>query len=144
MIGDPGQGWALAMTVVSHEREPGELGFVARYRKTVKQLADRVRTDPGRYGSEQVRELGWGIVEAEMLRRHVSLRPSDRLDGIENGPEASVDKPLMTCAEQPVGHAALAIGDTADDQHDQWLTHSPNIRAPTRMGGTARYKIARR
>ena len=28
MIGAPGEGWALAMTVVSHEREPGELGFV--------------------------------------------------------------------------------------------------------------------
>ena len=39
MIGKPGEGWRLAMTVVSHEREPGELGFVARYRKTVKSLA---------------------------------------------------------------------------------------------------------
>jgi alkylation response protein AidB-like acyl-CoA dehydrogenase len=27
MIGEPGEGWALAMTVVSHEREPGELGY---------------------------------------------------------------------------------------------------------------------
>ena len=31
MIGEPGEGWRLAMTVVSHEREPGELGYVARY-----------------------------------------------------------------------------------------------------------------
>ena len=28
MIGEPGEGWPLAMTVVSHEREPGELGYV--------------------------------------------------------------------------------------------------------------------
>ena len=27
MIGEPGDGWRLAMTVVSHEREPGELGL---------------------------------------------------------------------------------------------------------------------
>ena len=27
MIGAPGDGWRLAMTVVSHEREPGELGL---------------------------------------------------------------------------------------------------------------------
>ena len=27
MIGDKVEGWALAMTVVSHEREPHELGF---------------------------------------------------------------------------------------------------------------------
>ena len=35
MIGEPGEGWPLAMTVVSHEREPGELGYVGRYGKTV-------------------------------------------------------------------------------------------------------------
>ncbi len=38
MIGEPGEGWRLAMTVVSHEREPGELGYVARYSKVVNDL----------------------------------------------------------------------------------------------------------
>ena len=46
MIGAPGEGWRLAMTIVSHEREPGELGYVARYAKTVKELEQRVRADP--------------------------------------------------------------------------------------------------
>ena len=31
-----------------------------------------------------------------MLRCHVSRRLSDRLDGVEHGPEGSVDKLLMT------------------------------------------------
>ena len=96
MIGEPGEGWPLAMTVVSHEREPGELGFVARYRKLVKELTGRVRGEPAQFGPEQVRDLGWAIVEAEMLRLHVSRRLSDRLDGIAHGPEGSVDKLLMT------------------------------------------------
>ena len=96
MIGDPGEGWRLAMTVVSHEREPGELGYVARYQKMVKELTGLVRADPDRYGPEQVRDLGWAIVEAEMLRLHVCRRLSDRLDGITHGPEGSVDKLLMT------------------------------------------------
>ena len=96
MIGAPGEGWRLAMTVVSHEREPGELGYVARYGKTVDQLARRVRAAPDRYGAEAVRDLGWAIVEAEMLRLHVCRRLSDRLDGISHGPEGSVDKLLMT------------------------------------------------
>ncbi len=60
--------------------------------------------------AEQVRELGWAIVEAEMLRLHVCRRLSDRLDGISHGPEGSVDKLLMTQVEQAVGHAALGIG----------------------------------
>src|SRR4051794_26895263 len=42
MVGNPGDGWRLAMTIVSHEREPGELGFMGRYVKTVKDLASRV------------------------------------------------------------------------------------------------------
>src|SRR5687767_994539 len=50
MIGAPGAGWALAMTVVSHEREPGELGYVARYRKVVKELTATVKRDPAAYG----------------------------------------------------------------------------------------------
>ena len=38
--------------------------------------------DPDRYDDEQRRELGWAIIEAEMLRAHVCRRLSDRLDGI--------------------------------------------------------------
>ena len=110
MIGEPGEGWRLAMTVVSHEREPGELGYVARYRKTVKQLAHRVIESPDAYRPDQLEELAWAMVESEMLRSHVCRRLSDRLDGITHGPEGSVDKLLMTQVEQTVGHAALAIG----------------------------------
>src|SRR5690606_22795339 len=118
----PGDGWRLAMTVVSHEREPGELGFVARYKKVVKELADLVRAEPDRYGAEQVRDLGWAVVEAEMLRLHVCRRLSDRLDGISHGPEGSVDKLLMTQVEQAVGNAALAVGGAAHGGGDDtWL-----------------------
>ncbi len=75
------------MTVVSHEREPGELGFVARYTQARSRSSPpQVRADPERYGAEQVRDLGWAIVEAEMLRLHVCRRLSDRLDGISHGP----------------------------------------------------------
>ena len=138
MIGAPGEGWRLAMTVVSHEREPGELGYVARYKKLVNGLVDRVRAEPDRYGSEQVRDLGWAIVEAEMLRLHVCRRLSDRLDGISHGPEGSVDKLLMTYVEQAVGHAAVAVGGTAHDGGDDtWLKSYLYSRAQSVMGGTS-------
>src|SRR5439155_1391453 len=57
MIGEPGEGWALAMTVVSHEREPSELGYVARYSKVVKELESTVRSHPDRYRPDQVAAL---------------------------------------------------------------------------------------
>jgi alkylation response protein AidB-like acyl-CoA dehydrogenase len=138
MIGRPGEGWALAMTIVSHEREPGELGYVARYAKVVNELAAAVRGDPARFGSEQVRELGWAMVETEMLRLHVRRRLSQHRDGISHGPEGSVDKLLMTAAEQAVGHAALALGGAPHGSGDDtWLSVYLYSRAQSVMGGTS-------
>ena len=138
MIGEPGEGWRLAMTVVSHEREPGELGYVARYSKLVNQMAKKVRAEPDRHGSEAIRDLGWAIVEAEMLRTHVARRLSDNLDGIVHGPEGSVDKLLMTNVEQAVGHAALSVGGASHDgPDDTWLRVYLYSRAQSVMGGTS-------
>jgi alkylation response protein AidB-like acyl-CoA dehydrogenase len=148
MIGEPGEGWPLAMTVVSHEREPGELGYVARYRKVVDDLTRRVQGDPAGFRPEQVRDLGWALVEVEMLRLHVRRRLSERLDGIVHGPQGSVDKLLMTWAEQAVGHAALAIGGPAHGGGDETsLNTYLYSRAQSVMGGTSQIQrnlVARR
>ena len=109
MIGEPGEGWRVAMTIVSHEREPGELGYVARYAKTVKDLEATVRADPGAFRSDQRDAVAWAHVQAEMLRLHVRRRLSERLDGVDHGPGGSIDKLLMTWVEQTVGTAALAV-----------------------------------
>jgi len=148
MIGGPGDGWALAMTVVSHEREPGELGYVARYTKLVNQLTDTVGRAPERYGPEPRRDLAWAIVEAEMLRLHVCRRLSERLDGIAHGPDGSVDKLLMTEVEQAVGHAALTVGGAGHGETDDtWLKVYLYSRAQSVMGGTSQIQrnlVARR
>jgi alkylation response protein AidB-like acyl-CoA dehydrogenase len=136
MIGEPGEGWRLAMTVVSHEREPGELGYVARYSKLVKELSAKVQAAPV-VGAEQERDLAWAIVEAEMLRLHVSRRLSDRLNGIDHGPDGSVDKLLMTQVEQTIGHAAASIGGIGYDGDDTWLKVYLYSRAQSVMGGTS-------
>jgi alkylation response protein AidB-like acyl-CoA dehydrogenase len=145
MIGGPGDGWALAMTVVSHEREPGELGYVARYRKLVNELVWAARQDPARRSAEQRRELAWAVVESDMLRHHVSRRLSERLDGESGGAQGSVDKLLMTWTEQTIGHAALAMGGAgpADAESDPatggdtWLKAYLYSRAQSVMGGTS-------
>ena len=125
--------------MVSHEREPGELGYVSRYRKTVKQLVDVVAEAPEAFGAEQRRDLAWAIVDTEMLRRHVSRRLSDRLDGIEHGPDGSIDKLLMTWTEQAVGHAALTIGGAGHGGATEvpWLGTYLYSRAQSVMGGTS-------
>src|SRR6202011_1383460 len=84
MVGAPGEGWALAMTVVSHEREPSTLGYSARYGKLVPQMASRV-------DGKAPEELLWAAVEAEMLRLPVRRRLSHQLDGIKHRPQGSLD-----------------------------------------------------
>ena len=139
MIGEPGEGWRLAMTIVSHEREPGELGYVARYAKTVKELEATVRTDPGAFRSDQREAVAWAHVQAEMLRLHVCRRLSDRLDGVDHGPGGSIDKLLMTWVEQTVGTAALALSgsEAVTDADDVALKIYLYSRAQSVMGGTS-------
>lgn len=127
LLGSPGDGWPLAMTVVGHEREPATLGYSARYGKLVRDLLGQVRTTVPT-------ELAWAAVETEMLRLHVRRRLSERLDGVSHGPEGSVDKLLMTWVEQSVGHAALAVGGTRDAELLGSYLYS---RAQSVMGGTS-------
>ncbi len=139
MIGEPGEGWRLAMTIVSHEREPGELGYVARYAKTVKELEQTVRAAPDAFPADRRLDVEWAHVQAEMLRLHVCRRLSERLDGVEHGPGGSVDKLLMTWVEQTVGSAALAVSgpQAALDGDDVALKIYLYSRAQSVMGGTS-------
>jgi alkylation response protein AidB-like acyl-CoA dehydrogenase len=139
MIGEPGEGWRIAMTIVSHEREPGEVGYVARYAKTVEDLEATVRTDPGAFRSDQREAVAWAYVQAEMLRLHVRRRLSERLDGVDHGPGGSIDKLLMTWVEQTVGAAALDLAGPSAviDPDDVALKIYLYSRAQSVMGGTS-------
>ena len=138
MIGEPGQGWPLAMTIVSFEREPATLGFVARYRKTVDHLEAGVIADPLAYREDQRLELAWAHVQTEMLRHHVARRLSERMADPDAGADGSVDKLLMTWVEQSVGHAALELSTAAPvDGDDVDLRTYLYSRAQSVMGGTS-------
>src|SRR4029453_11761552 len=131
--------WRIAMTIVSHEREPGEVGYVARYAKTVKDLEEAVRADPGAFRSDQREAVAWAYVQAEMLRLHVCRRLSERLDGLQHGPGGSIDKLLMTWVEQTVGTAALSLAGSGAmiDPDDVALKIYLYSRAQSVMGGTS-------
>lgn len=139
MIGEPGEGWRLAMTIVSHEREPHELGFAGRYAKTVKELEKQVRANPDAYRPDQREGVAWAYVQTEMLRLHVCRRLSERLDGVDHGPGGSIDKLLMTWTEQGVGAAALDVAGARAvlDPGDVALKTYLYSRAQSVMGGTS-------
>lgn len=139
MIGEPGEGWRVAMTIVSHEREPGELGYVARYRKLVRNLEKKIAENPDAYRADQREAVAWASVQAEMLRLHVCRRLSERLDGIDHGPGGSIDKILMTWVEQSVGQAMLKVAGPGVvlDREDEALKVYLYSRAQSVMGGTS-------
>jgi alkylation response protein AidB-like acyl-CoA dehydrogenase len=127
MVGGPGDGWAVAMTVVGHEREPSTLGYAARYGKLVRNML-------ARNDGEVSEELAWAAVQSDMLTHHVRRRLSEQLDGVSHGSDGSLDKLLMTWVEQSVGHAALAVAGTRDPDLLSAYLYS---RAQSVMGGTS-------
>jgi alkylation response protein AidB-like acyl-CoA dehydrogenase len=127
LVGAPGEGWPLAMTVVGHEREPSTLGYAARYGKLVRELAARTEGPASQ-------ELAWAAVQTEMLTQHVRRRLSEQLDGVTHTSDGSLDKLLMTWVEQSVGHAALAVGGIDDPGLLNAYLYS---RAQSVMGGTS-------
>jgi alkylation response protein AidB-like acyl-CoA dehydrogenase len=139
MIGGSGEGWALAMTIVSHEREPAELGFCARYSKTVGELETIAGGDPAAVPPDRAEQLAWAYVQSEMLRLHSARRLSERLDGVTHGPEGSIDKLLMTWVEQSVGHAALMFGgvEAITGGSGELLDTYLYSRSQSVMGGTS-------
>ena len=73
-----------------------------------------------------------------MLQHLVSRRLSDRLGGIEHGPQGSIDKLLNTWVEQAVGHAAVDIAGCAHDGGDPTMLNTYLYsRAQSVMGGTS-------
>lgn len=137
-ISELGGGWAMAMTILNHERSPADLGYTARYSRVVRELEKLIGPN-GDLSASGRHALGTAYVHSEVLRMHVKRRLSERLSEREPGAEGAIDKLLMTTTEQHVGNAAreaglrLALRD--DDQ--TWLNTYLYSRAATVMGGTS-------
>jgi alkylation response protein AidB-like acyl-CoA dehydrogenase len=120
-VGEAGDGWRIAMSTVSFERGPGDVGYIADLRRSLGRLTEVVRT-AHRTGSptaqagpmdgerrELALRLARSMVDVEVLRVHVLRSLSRRLEGSATEVDASVDKLLMVRTEQALGHAVLDI-----------------------------------
>lgn len=104
MIGEPGQGWPLAMTTVAYERNALDTAHLSRYRQVVTGLAERARESAPSWR----REVGRRLVEVETLAAHSRRRVAERRT-VPAGADASVDKLLMTSTEQRLYDTALRM-----------------------------------
>jgi alkylation response protein AidB-like acyl-CoA dehydrogenase len=95
-LGEEGDGWRIAMTTVSYERGPGDVGTVAHFRRNLRAV-ERLAAARGRVGDRQVREaLARAYVYGEAQRLNVAEQLSKRVSGHLPGPDASVSKQLWT------------------------------------------------
>jgi alkylation response protein AidB-like acyl-CoA dehydrogenase len=119
LVGEAGDGWRIAMSTVSFERGPGDVGFIADLRRAVGRLTQRVRAAGpapadgdaavGSQNRAQALALARSVVDVEVLRVHVLRSLSRRTAGLSTEVDASVDKLLMVRTEQALGHAVLDL-----------------------------------
>jgi alkylation response protein AidB-like acyl-CoA dehydrogenase len=135
MLGGRGDGWKIAMHVVSHER-----GTAALPRQVMlRTLLDRLVADAAAAGvlaDERAQdELARSLIEIEVLRHHASRTMSAFLNGGAVGPESSGVKLLMAEAEQTLCATALELlgdGGAGAFWHERYLYS----RAASVYGGT--------
>ena len=140
LLGRPGQGWAIAMHVVAHERGTAALPRQVTLRtwldRLVADAAGTIRDGRSVLTDESTQAiLGRALVEIEVLRHHATRTMSAFLNGGAVGPESSGVKLLMARSEQTLGMAALdVLGDAAAGTfwHERYLYS----RAASVYGGT--------
>ena len=91
LLGEIGEGWRIAMTVLAFERGASSLSFAARFSRDLAQLAATCR-ELGRGGSAVREKLARLLVENEVLRANGIRMLANLADGKVPGPEASIEK----------------------------------------------------
>ncbi len=106
IVGEPGDGWRIAMSTVAFERGPADVGFIADFRRSLAAMADL--EDRGAL-RELDTTLARSVIDVEVLRSHVLRSLSRRSKGLGSEMEVSVDKLLMVRVEQSLGHAVMDL-----------------------------------
>jgi alkylation response protein AidB-like acyl-CoA dehydrogenase len=113
VLGQPGDGWTIAMQLLGYERGPADVGWVARLTRMLTVLEEDVRSGRVTAGPSERRAIAHAWTELRTLQLHVQRTLSSRLDGSTPGPEGSIDKLLVTRAEQLLNHVNLAVRGAA-------------------------------
>jgi alkylation response protein AidB-like acyl-CoA dehydrogenase len=124
LVGRPGEGWRIAMTVLAYERGAMSLAYPAQNDRYLEDLVEGLR-ETGRLGQPRVRgQLGRLLVENEVMRAN-GFRTLATLDaGRAPGPESSIEKILWSEYARRQSDTALdLLGPRA-----QLLRNAPHAR----------------
>jgi alkylation response protein AidB-like acyl-CoA dehydrogenase len=148
IIGGEGNGWAVAITTLMHERATLAFGLQVGVQIALGELVDHARTAPGRDGrpaSEDpvVRQrLAQLMVEAEVLRLNAYRTLSATAQGGVPGPEGSLGKWHWSEVNQALTELATdisgahALVDDHKSAKNDWTLRFLRARANSIEGGT--------
>jgi alkylation response protein AidB-like acyl-CoA dehydrogenase len=107
MVGEPGAGWKIAMTVFGFER--GGLAQAARFERVVAELASLAR-DHGRGADPDVRQrVAQARIEAHVFRLNGLRSLTRAAHGEAPGPEASVTKLFWSEMDKRIQETAVGV-----------------------------------
>jgi alkylation response protein AidB-like acyl-CoA dehydrogenase len=106
-IGDEGDGWPLATTVLAHERGPADIGFISHFEHQLGEFDKLLARLPEDRRGQFARRVTQAYIAVAACRLHVLKSLSLRAKGVAPGADTSVDKLLMTRAEQEIGGLVL-------------------------------------
>ena len=136
LVGARGQGWAIAMSMLTYERGPADMGWVGRIGRVVARAHSEIRS--GRITADEVmrRRLAADWVGLQVLQWHVRRSLASRQHRAP-GPEGSLDKLLATRVEQQVYRTLSDLAGPAAvvDDVDQFGAYLFS-RAQSIYGGT--------
>lgn len=144
MLGRPGDGWALAMDLLPHERSTC---FWHRIAHLYTRL-DRLLAETSETAAPEDDALGAAYLALHTARCRSHATQRRLADGARLGPETSVDKVLLATAEQRLFDTARdLLPGVLELTRTPWRSEYLYSRAATIYGGTAEIQrniIARR
>jgi alkylation response protein AidB-like acyl-CoA dehydrogenase len=137
LLGERGQGWAIANQLLAYERGPSDVNWIARLSLYLRMLEAEVRDGTIADTPATRARLGEAYAELRALQLKVQRSLSDRLHGAVPGAEGSIDKLLMTRADQAIGHAVMDLRGGRPLLHEglEWDVYVWS-RAQSIFGGT--------
>jgi alkylation response protein AidB-like acyl-CoA dehydrogenase len=139
VLGEPGQGWAVAMTTLLHERGTLGMALATRAQITAAELAERARK-LGRGGDPLVRQkIAQHTIEARALQLNgYRAVTAVKRSGVP-GPEGSILKLMWSELNQRMTETAVDIAGPAGQVGDEdgWTHQFLRSRANTIEAGTS-------
>jgi alkylation response protein AidB-like acyl-CoA dehydrogenase len=108
LVGQIGEGWRIAMTVLAYERGAGSLALAARYARDLGHLAKTCK-ELGRTNGAVREKLGKLLVENEVMRANGIRMLANMADGKMPGAEASTEKLFWSEFDKRFREIALDI-----------------------------------